>query len=460
VTDQSSRSRVVRERLSRRQLLAGAGGIAVGLPLLASLLGREARAQNVTPPKRLLLMYTPNGVIPDAWWPVSPASETSFTLNTIHQPLAPYKDRLLLFSGVDLAIAKAGPGGLHQRGIGGLFTGRLLQEGTQFVDGCGQTAGWANGISVDQEVANHIGRNTLLKSLELGVRALDNDVQGRISYAGPGQPLPPLNDPSEVFGRLFSTMSGAPAAAMDELKAQRKSVLDTVQAQFASLSPELSVDDRRRLDAHLELVRDAERRLTAGATSSGVCVVPSRPMPLNPSSETDMPLIADLELDLLALAFACDLTRVASYQISTSLNRLRYPWLESTGEGHALSHSGPSDTPSTEQLIRRQTWHSGRLAYLLSRLAEMPEADGTTVLDNTLVVWGNEVSLGYTHSHTNMPFLIAGGGWHFRTGRALTYSGASHNNLLVSILNAMGVPATTFGQPEFCTGALSGLTAA
>lgn len=449
---------VARARLTRRQLLAGAGGVAVGLPLLTSALGREARAQNVTPPKRLVLMYTPNGVIPDAWWPVSPASETDFALNTIHQPLADYKDRLLLFSGVDLAITSTGPGGLHQRGIGGLFTGRELQEGTQFVDGCGQTAGWANGISVDQEVANHIGQDTLLKSLELGVRALDNDVQGRIAYAGPGQPLPPMNDPGEVFDRLFANMVPTAGSPMDELKAQRKSVLDTVQAQFATLNPRLSPSDRQRLDAHLSLVRDAERRLTAGTSTNGACVAPERPMPLVATSETDMPLIADLELDLLAVAFACDLTRVASYQISTSLNRIRYPWLESTGEGHSLSHTGPSDVASRDQLVRRQTWHAGRLAYLMKRLSEIEEADGSTVLDNTLIVWGNEVALGYTHSHTNMPFLVAGGGWHFRTGRALTYASASHANLLVSVLNAMGVPATTFGHPDFCTGPLSGLT--
>jgi hypothetical protein len=170
-----------------------------------------------------------------------------------------------------------------------------------------------------------------------------------------------------------------------------------------------------------------------------------------------LPAIADLLLDVLAAAFACDLTRVASYQISTSLNRLRYPWLDSLGEGHALSHSGPSDVDAHDQLIRRQTWHSGRLAYLLSRLASIPEVDGTTVLDNTLVLWGNEVSLGYTHSHENMPFLLAGGGWHFRTGRYITYQSAPHNNLLVSVLNAMGLPNTTFGQTDLSTGPLSGL---
>jgi hypothetical protein len=250
VTARVPRSYVLRERLNRRQLLRAAGGIAVGLPLMQSLLGRDAQAQAVTPPKRLVLMYTPNGVIPDAWYPVNVVSETQFDLNAIHQPLAPFKQRLILLSGVDLTIANTGPGGLHQRGIGGLFTAQELQQGTQFVDGCGQTAGWADGISVDQQVANQIGDGTLLKSLELGVRATDNDVQGRISYAAAGQPLPPMNDPSEVFDRLFSTMGGG-GQPMDELKARRKSVLDAVKTQFSAFAPRISADDRARLDGQL-----------------------------------------------------------------------------------------------------------------------------------------------------------------------------------------------------------------
>jgi hypothetical protein len=449
----------VRARLNRRQLLAGAGGIAVALPLLRSL---GAEAQTLTAPKRLLLMYTPNGVIPEAWWPAAGGTETNFELGAIHQPLAPYKDRLLVFSGVDNKVALSGPGGLHQRGIGALFTGQRLQEGTQFVDGCGQTAGWANGASVDQEVARHVGQGTMFGSLELGVRALDNDVQGRIAYASAGRPLPPMNNPQEVFDRLFSMLAPG-GSAIDELMLRRKSVLDTVQSQFSSLSTRLSAEDRIVCEAHLELVRDVERRMTQGSAGSTAgptpaCQAPTRPMTLDPASELDMPLIADLELDMLAMAFACDLTRVGSFMISTALNRIRYPFLDSTGEGHNLSHSGPSDESATNQRIRRQTWHAGRLAYFLSRLEQLRDPDGSRVLDNTVVLWGNEVSLGYTHAHTNIPFLVAGGGWHFRTGRHLTYTNASHVDLLVSVLNAMGVPGSTFGLPEFCTGPLSGLT--
>jgi hypothetical protein len=446
-------SRVYKDpNLTRRHFLRAAGGAAVALPLLSSLRASGA-AQSF--PKRLLLVYTPNGVISDAWWPKNVVSESEFELNEIHQPLAPFKDRLTFLSGVDLTVTNAGPGGLHQKGIGGLFTGQQLQSGDLFVDGCGQTAGWANGISVDQAIAKTIGTGTPITSLELGVRATENDVQGRIAYAGPGAPLPPMNDPSEVFQRLFASF-GQNTDQLAELRARRQSVLDTVQEQFKALSPRVSAEDQQKLQAHLSLVRDLESRMVVTDNGASACKAPTAPGTLDPTSEDDMPKIAALQLDLLATAFACDLTRVASYQISTSLNHIRYPWLNSLGEGHALSHAGPSDTDAHQQLVARQTWHSQLLADFLTRLSQIPEGAGS-VLDNTLVLWGNEVSQGNTHSHENMPFVMMGGGFYFRTGRYLKYESASHNDLLVSILNAFGVDATTFGQPDLCHGPLPNL---
>jgi len=438
--------------LSRRHFLRAAGGAAVALPLLSSL---RAGAAGENFPKRLVLMYTPNGVVPDAWWPENVVSETSWDLNKIHKSLAPFKDRLLFLKGIDLAVTNDGPGGLHQKGIGGLFTGQQLQSGDLFVDGCGQRAGWANGISIDQEIAKTLAVGTPIKSLELGVRATENDVQGRIAYAGAGAPLPPMNDPSEVFQRLFSGF-GQNTDQLAELRARRRSVLDTVQAQFRSVSARVSSSDQQKLEAHLTLVRDLESRMATGSNGSTACVAPAVPAALDANSEDDMPSIAGLHLDMLATAFACDLTRIASFQISTSLNHIRYPWLNSMGEGHALSHMGPSDADAYQELVSRQTWHSQMLTNFLTRLSQIPEGSGT-VLDNTLVLWGNEVSEGNTHSHQSIPFLMAGGGWYFRTGRSLQYSNTSHNDLLVSVLNAMGTPAATFGQADLCDGPLSGL---
>jgi hypothetical protein len=444
----------MRRALSRRTMLRAASGAVLSLPLLPSL---RARAQETEFPKRFITMYTPNGVIHDGWWPTNVVSESEFELSQSHTPLLPYRDRLLILGGLEMKVAAMGPGGPHQRGIGALFTNMQLGEGA-FVDGCGRTAGWATGISIDQRIAAEIGTATPIGSLQLGVRATENDVQGRISYAGAGMPLPPMNDPLEVYKRVFEGFS-PPATTPDEdaakaLLLQRKSVLDAVASEFNALTPRLSAEDRQTLDAHLTLVRDVERRLSIGL---GDCAKPELPPALNPVNELDMPQIAELELDLLALAFACDLTRVASFQVSTALNRIRYPWVESLGEGHNLSHTGVSDVDAKSQLLRRQAWHASLIARLFDRLATIPEGDGTA-LDNTLLFWGNEVSMGTTHNPDNMPFLVAGGTWAFRTGRSVTYTGNSHADLLVSLLNAMGVPQTTFGDGNFCTGPLSGMS--
>lgn len=443
-------------RISRRNLLRAASGAALALPLLPSLGSRRARAEAASAPKRFVTMYTPNGVIHDGWWPTSVNSETDFVLSSSHEPLQAYKDRLLILGGLEMKIALDGEGGPHQRGIGALFTNTQLGQG-EFTDGCGRTAGWATGISVDQRIANVIGASSPVASLQLGVRATENDVQGRISYSGPSMPLPPLSTPLDVYQNVFSSFLPPPstpdADAAKALLAQRKSVLDAVAKEFAPLEGRLSSQDRQTLDAHLTLVRDVERRLSL---SVGDCSKPDQPPTLDPVSETDMPQIAELELDLLSIAFACDLTRVASFEISTALNRIRYPWVNSLGEGHTLSHSGESDADAKAQLLARQNWHSSLIARLFDRLSSVKEDSGT-VLDNTLLFWGNEVSMGTTHSHDNMPFVVAGGGWAFRTGRYVQYQGNSHGQLLVSLLNAMGVPDTTFGDAATSPGPLTGL---
>ena len=458
-----------RPLLDRRRFIQAAGGMTLALPLLSSL---RARGTPAAFPKRLVTMYTPNGQITSAWHPQTVNSPTDFVLNEIHEPLAAHKQRMVLFKNIDLKIAdqpNGGPGGPHQRGIGSLYTGQHLQTG-QFTDGCGSQAGWANGISIDQEVANRIGDDTLFKSLELGIRATENDVQGRIAYSGAGAPLPPMLTPLDMYDRLFKDLSDTPGDGgtqpEDPQITQRRSVLQSVNQQIASLQGRVSAEDRQKLAAHLELVRDIERRLSRMTIT---CEKPSVPPTLDATSEVDMPAIADAEIDMLALAFACDLSRVASITVSTGKNLVRYPWISyrnpagemapSLGEGHPLSHMFQDDPDARGQLVARAQWHAGLIARLFDRLSQIPEGDGTAA-DNTLLVWCSEVSEGNTHSHVNMPFLVVGGGWHFPTGRYVECpAGTSHGNLLVSILNAMGADVTTFGVPEFATGPLSELGA-
>jgi hypothetical protein len=435
-------------------------GACATLPLLESM---DAAAQDATAagPQRLVLLYNPNGTIPEAYWPGADATETAFTLGPILEPLAGFQDRMLLLRGLDIGVAEASglPGGPHQRGIGGLYTGSELQTGTM-ADGDGSLAGWANGTSIDQELVHRLNPPTLLPSLELGVRATAADVMGRISYSGPGSPVPPMNDPREVFQRLNSgfmnDLSGPEQAAGRE---QRRLVMAAVQAQYASLQPKVSLLDRQKLERHADFLNGIVRRLDYGIRPGPACIAPSEPPQLGVENAADMPDITRLQLDLLALAFACDLTRVASVQFSTAINAIGFPWLNSTAEGHNLSHRGPSDTAAKDQLTQRARWYAEQIAYLARQLAAVTEGD-RTILDNTVMVWGNELSLGNSHSHSEIPFMLLGSaGGRLRTGRYLQFGSQPHNRLLVSLLQVMGVEATAFGHREFGGGGpLPGLT--
>ncbi|HEU5076587.1 MAG TPA: DUF1552 domain-containing protein, partial [Polyangiaceae bacterium] len=297
---------------------------------------------------------------------------------------------------------------------------------------------------------------TPLKSLEIGVRAIEADVQARISYAGPGQPLPPMNDPAEVYQRLFANFVSTPIDPNDPTD-QRASVLDTVQSQFELLDRQLAAHDREKLGQHLELVRDLERRLGGGTGEARNCEAPMAPAALDANDENDMPAVMKAHLELLAVAFACDLTRVASLQISTGFNRIRFPWLDSLSEGHSLSHSGPTDADSQGQLVQRAKWHAEQLAYFMDLLAQIPEGDGS-VLDNTAILWGSEVSVGNTHSLVNIPYLLAGSaGGALATGRFAVFESASANDLLSAVANAYGIETQTFGHLDYATAPLSGV---
>lgn len=439
---------------TRRRFLIGSSAL-LGLPLLESI-PRRAEAQDLYP-RRFVFVYNPNGTVPDEFWPQGAAEGATevplseLTLPTITSPLQPFQDRLLFLRGLDLKVTEVGPGGPHQRGLGSLLTGRELQEGV-FVDGCGRMAGWANGISIDQEIAKQLGQTTLLPSLELGVRAIEADVRGRMSYAGPGNPLPPVNSPALAYERLFSNFQDVDPVTQE----RRKDVVDVLYQQYQGLRPTLGSRDQAKVDQHLELLRGVERRMTIAVDSMG-CAAPSRPVELDENDENTMAEIADLQVTLMASAFACDLTRVATLQFSTAINEIRLPWMDDMGSGHALSHSGVSDLESQSALVTRSQWYAERLANLLAALDAIPEGEGTA-LDHSVVVWGNELGLGNAHTLTDIPFVVAGSaGGYLRTGRYLRYAGVAHNQLWVAMLNAMGIEANAFGHPDYSSGALPSL---
>lgn len=444
-------------RLSRRAVLRGAGGITVALPLLDLMrpAGRLARA--ATPPlKRFLVFFSPDGSIHENWVPTG--TETAFTLSRILAPLEPNKDKLVIVNGVENKVGgySAKPGDDHMKGMGSMLTGMGLLPGTT-QGGAGDPAGLAGGISVDQTIAAAIGVDTKFRSLELGIQAGSaGTVWGYSNYSGPGQALPLENNPSAVFNRVFAPQAGG-AAAINKLRAERKSVLDAVIESYTKLGPRLGADDKAKLDAHVTHVRDLEKRLTAAGPT---CTIPAAPGTLDHKANANFPAVGKLQMDLMVLALACDLTRVGTLQWEQSVGNVRFSWVDPaiTRGHHDLSHDGDTVAETIEQLTKINVWYAQQFNYLLDALKNTKEGDGSTMLDNTLVLWVNELARGNAHSHDKMPYVLAGGaGGALRTGRFLTYKGTPHNNLLVSCMNLMGVPGTTFGNPTFCTGPLANL---
>lgn len=459
-----SKPSVTAQPFTRRNFLkqigvgAGYGMLStMPLPLFSSLpkaFGQSNTTHSGNAPQRLILFYTPNGTKKELWRPSHEPGPLQ-TLGPILNALSPFKEKLTLFDGIDLKAALEGPGGPHQRGMASLFSGAVITEG-DFVGGDGRKAGWGGGITIDQFIAQHIGNETPFKSLELGIRVIENMPRGRIAYAGADMPIPPESDPNRVFQRLFSN-ANEPEVLLQRRLRRRQSVLDQVMNDFRKLEGNLDIRDREKLQQHAQNLRELERRLGISGGQGGICQPPSPPSVNEVMNENHFGDVARQQVDLMVTALACDQTRVASLQCSTAVNACRFSFLDPSvsHEGHSLSHAGDSNEGMQPDWERNLTWYAELFAYLLQQLDSIPEGDGT-LLDNTAILWGNEISRGNTHDLTDIPFILAGGaGGRFRTGQYLRYPGIAHNQLLLSIIQAFGIEASEFGAPHLNNGILS-----
>jgi hypothetical protein len=437
--------------VKRRNFLRGAAGALVALPFLESLAPRSA--QGAVFPKRLVLVHTGNGTITEAWRPTG--TETTFTLGPILKPLAPYKSKLLILDGVNNEVRKVSAGAAHQAGMGSLWSGEGVLEGNLFPGGGGKICGWGGGITIDRHIAQKVGQTTALSSLELGMLVQESQIRTRMTYDGPELPVPPECDPVKAFDRIFGDLTAEPEA-LQRLREERKSILDTVGQDYQSLQPRLGSEDRLKVDAHLDAIREIEQMLEKATGSlGGNCQLPEVGAALDPKAQKNMPALGKVMMDLLAMALACDLTRVGSLIWAGATNSVVHTWLGMSTSHHQLSHG--TDDASKQKLIAINTWYAEQFAYLLGKLQAVPEG-AATLLDNTVVAWGNELGVGQTHSRTDIPFVLAGScGGYFQTGRYLKYTDAWHNDLLVSLCNAMDVSVNKFGNPDFCKGPLSKL---
>jgi hypothetical protein len=439
----------MRHHSNRREFIRDVGLSTAAFPFILNLpsLGfanQQRRKQ------RLVVMFSPNGVVPSAFWPDEEGP--TFKLKECLKPLEPFRHRTLVLNGVCDQLR--GDGDNHMRGMGCLLTGIELFPGN-IQGGSDTPAGWAKGPSIDQEIKKTLqsgpDTRTRFGSLEFGVMVSERaDTWTRMVYAGSNKPIAPVNDPYQMFAKLYGQMKDQESL---------KSILDDLQDDLHKVSSVVSSDDRKLLEEHATFVREMEQELEAPSSRDVGHAVPE----LEPGVKhegANMPKLSKMQIDLMVNSFAADFARVATLQMNNSVGDVRMRWLGVTEGHHELSHNPDSDRKSQEKLIKINTWYCEQMAYLAKRLAETPEPGGSgSLLDNTLIVWTNELGKGNSHTLNDIPFVLVGNGLDFKMGRSLKYKKVPHNRLLLALANGMGHHIEKFGNPNLCGGGvLTGLT--
>ena len=413
---------------SRRRFLRDLGVSAAVAPFLGSLARFGLASEQGRRKQRLVVIFSPNGIVPQNFWPDEEGAQ--FALKSILQPLEPFKDRTLILHGVGDRVQ--GDGDNHMRGIGCLLTGIELFPGN--VQGGSHTpAGWASGISIDQEI----------KNLQFGVMVPERaDTWTRMSYAGPNKPLAPIDDPYQMFNKLYGQ------AKDRELLG---SLFDDLQDDLKKVIAAVGADDRRLLEEQATFVRQMEQELQAAAQSKVIHAVPELQPGIREEND-NIPQISTMQIDLLVNSFANDFARVATFQYTNSVGDAKMRWLGVEDGHHALSHEPDSNADAQTKLTKINTWYCEQLAHLSKRLAETPEPGGDgNLLDNTLIVWTNELGKGNSHTLNDIPFVLVGNGLGFQMGRSLKFKQTPHNRLLLALAHGFGHHIGSFGNPDFCS---------
>lgn len=439
---------ILKRTLPRRTFLRGAGA-AVALPLLDAMV--PALAQSSPPrPKRLGFIYIPNGVARnfsgiDFWTPRTQGKH--FEISRVLTPLAPFKDKLTVVSGLAHHEADAqddGANGDHTRATSSWLSGARAKR-TEGAD-------VESGITADQVAANVLGRETPLPSLELAIDL--NFLSGQcensyaciylntLAWAGAHSPLPTENNPRIVFERLFG--NGGTTAQRVALAAENRSILDSVTEDFGKLAKTLGHQDRTVVDGYLESVREVERRIAAVEHLGDDAGLPAleRPRGIPEVFGDHVKLMYELQW----LAFQADMTRVVTFMLGRELNFRTYPEIGFLEGHHGVSHHG--DRPEQiEKLARLNTYHTELFAGFLAKLASTPEGDGT-LLDHSLFLYGASLSNPNLHAHYDLPLsLVGGAGGALEGDRHLVFPAETPmTNLLLTMLDKVGVPTESLGD--------------
>ncbi len=445
--------------LRRRTLLRGLG-TALALPLLDAMIPAFTRAAATKAPCRAAFLYVPNGIIMEQWLPagfditktgVMPFPEA---LPRVSQALLPFGKDILLLSGLTQNAGRAlgdGPGDHGRAGANYLTCVHPKKTNGRDL--------WA-GVSVDQIAAKRLEGRTRFSSLELGC---EEGVQGgscdngyscaysnSISWRTPNAPNPAEIRPRAVFERLFAARETPREARY------QKSILDVVTGDAQQLSATLGGADKRKLDEYLSSVRDVEKRIESAERNSAAEATPSMAAPAS-SIPTEFSEHARVMFDLMTLAFQTDSTRVATVLLALEQSPRAYPEIGIPEAHHGLTHH-QGDREKIEKVTQINMFHMKQLAYLLNKLRNTPDGDGT-LLDHMMLTYGSGFSDGNAHDHANLPLVLAGGGCGtLKPGRFIQYAKETPMaNLFVAMLDRMGVPVESVGDSNGQLGYLSEL---
>ncbi|MGB7323530.1 MAG: DUF1552 domain-containing protein [Rubripirellula sp.] len=439
--------------LSRRNFLRGSS-VMLGMPLMGSLHAAENSANEGTAPLRTAFLYFPNGVWEKDWVPETTGSD--YKLSPSLQPLAEVRDDILVLSGLDKLNSHNGDG--HYAKTANFLTGMPVVKTT----GKDISSG---GVSVDQLIAKHIGRQTPIPSLELGtepvISGIDSNVGftrlygSHISWQTATRPIAKEINPHTVYQRLFGKKSDA-----DNRDAEsHANLLDYVLDDAKRIRSKLGRDDQFKMDEYLDAVRAVERRIEFSSRNATRSWEPSpeekRIAGIEPGMPSEFPEHIDVMLDLMVLAFQTDSTRVASFMFANDVSSRNFSFIDGVKGGHhELSHHENNESKIAQyQKINR--WHVEKFARMLEKMRAIKEGDGT-LLDHSMIMFGSSFSDGNRHDPDNLPIVLAGrGGGSLKTGRHLASDGmVPLCNLYLSMLRQHGIPQDSFGDSN---GELAGL---
>src|SRR5215510_5303364 len=422
--------------LPRRTVLKGMGAV-VALPFLEAMLPATTLRAAAKPVRRFQAFYTPNGMAMEYW---SPKTEgANFEMTPILEPLAPYRDQMLVFSGIRASwnYIHAGASGCFLTGTprGGKTEIEILAD-----------------ISIDQLMARHFASETQLASLELSMDmpanagactgVLSCAYTHTISWRSSTQPLPMEWNPRSVFERLFGDSGTTDPNLREARLQQHKSILDSVTEKISKLKKELGPSDQSRVNEYTEAIRDVELRIQRAEEQKDVDLPTiDQPQGAPPVFEDHLALMLDLQI----LAFQSDLTRVISFMLSKEQSARAYPQIGVPEAHHPLSHH--NNIPElVAKMSKINRYHTTLFSQYLKKLRETPDGDGS-LLDHMMILYGSGISNSNRHAADNLPLLLVGGGsGQLKGGRHLKYADKPSNaNLLVAIMDKMGIRVEKVG---------------